>query len=104
MYLTLELESPEHGDQYGKEETQEEVSWCSGCSGYVKTGEGCEHDNLLKAKPELRTLICSCGSKTCYAIGSFGLSNETYEREIRPLGSQYEKDKRAAQLKAEGLT
>lgn len=101
-YLTYEREDPEHTERYGEEEQQEEVRWCQGCSKYLTKEEECEHDAALKRKSEMKTLICSCGSKLCSAIGLYGLPEPTFHESIEPIPTQYQRDVRAREMKLGG--
>ena len=97
-YLSTETEA-EHEERAGAEETSEEVRWCTRCR-RAETEACASHDKAVKT--EQRTLVCSCGFKTCPLIHRYGLSVPTFEGEIRPIPSQFSRDRRALDIKAEG--
>lgn len=98
-YLTFEREDAEHTERYGEEETTTEAQWCYSCQ---RTVTECEHDERLKKKSEMQTLVCSCGSRTCGAISVFGLSIPTFGEQIEPIPTQYARDMRARDIKSSG--
>ena len=56
---------------------------------------------MIRAQ-QAKKKICSCGYFTCGLVKRFGTPKPCYDNKIEPIGSQYERDKKALDLIATG--
>lgn len=102
QYTTAETET-EHSERAGADEETTTSYYCATCAAHFPAALDCGHDATERSAVKAEPMICSCGSKTCGAIVTFGLPVSVFHPVIEPIPSQYERDRLAREIRSSAL-
>lgn len=95
-YLERDDDETKHGDR--EDVAEQSVEFEQKIEYVDATGQ--VRDKIVSTTKQ--TLVCSCGSTTCFAISAFGLPRPLFSSDIEPIPSQNIRDMRAYALKQGG--